>query len=429
MNEDFRRATHRATFEEGQGLPGRAWQLRDLLFEPDLGHCALFVRAEAALRSGVRSGVFFPIMDQAGHIHGVMELLTTETRTLSRGRLDVLRNAGRLVSASIGRISKLAEIVQAEQRQRAMTTQLKEILAAVDRTSATMARSSEQLSAASDRMGRDSEETAGQAQTVSVAATHVSNNVQTIAAGVEEMGSSIKEIAANSGEAAKVAAEAVAVADRTNATVAQLGQSSAEIGEIIKVITAIAGQTNLLALNATIEAARAGAAGKGFAVVAHEVKELAKETAKATEDISRKIETIRRDTAEAVGAIDQIGRIVRRIDEIQTTVAGAIEQQTATTNKMTRHTTEAAVRSREIAVNIDSVAQAATGTSEGIADIQIAACDLARFASDLHDLVKQAGLDGEGEDPATSEDVPADESRTSRVPISATQPVSPRHNQ
>ena len=147
--------------------------------------------------------------------------------------------------------------------------------------------------------------------------------------------------------------------NKTNATVAKLGESSAEIGNVIKVITSIAQQTNLLALNATIEAARAGEAGKGFAVVANEVKELAKQTAKATEDISRKIEAIQNDTKGAVEAIAQIGKIINQINDIQNTIASAVEEQTATTGEISRNVAEAAKGSNEIAQNITGVAQAA----------------------------------------------------------------------
>src|SRR5947209_5873438 len=166
------------------------------------------------------------------------------------------------------------------------------------------------------------------------------------------MGVSIKEIAKNATQAARVATAAVKVAENTTATVSKLGDSSVEIGQVIKVITSIAQQTNLLALNATIEAARAGEAGKGFAVVANEVKELAKETAKATEDISRKIEAIQTDTKEAVGAIANISEVIDQINGISNTIATAVEEQNATTNEMSRNVSEAAQSSGEITGNI-----------------------------------------------------------------------------
>jgi methyl-accepting chemotaxis protein len=257
-----------------------------------------------------------------------------------------------------------------------------------------LATSSEELSAVATQMGASAEETSTQAGVVSAASEQVSKNVQTVATGTEEMGASIREIAKNASDAARVASQAVVVAEQTNTTVGKLGVSSAEIGAVIKVITSIAQQTNLLALNATIEAARAGEAGKGFAVVANEVKELAKQTAAATEDISRKIEAIQEDTTAAVRAIGEIGGIITQINDIQTTIASAVEEQTATTNEIGRNVTEAAKGSAEIAQNITGVAQAAHETSGGAQNSQQAAAELARMASELQQLVGQFKYDG-----------------------------------
>jgi methyl-accepting chemotaxis protein len=252
-----------------------------------------------------------------------------------------------------------------------------------------LAGAARELTAVSQQMAANAEETAAQAGVASAAAEQVSQNVATVSTGTEEMGASIKEIAKSANEAARVATSAVKVAEKTNATVAKLGESSAEIGNVIKVITSIAQQTNLLALNATIEAARAGEAGKGFAVVANEVKELAKQTAKATEDISRKIEAIQSDTKGAVEAIAQIGTIINQINDIQNTIASAVEEQTATTAEISRNVTEAAKGSNEIAQNITGVAQAARGTTEGAANTKTAADELTKMAVDLQKLVTQ----------------------------------------
>jgi len=253
----------------------------------------------------------------------------------------------------------------------------------------TLAAASEELSTTSQTMSSSAEETSAQAQVVSAASEQVSKNVQTVATGTEEMSASIKEIAKNATEAARVATQAVRVAETANQTVAKLGVSSAEIGKVIKVITSIAQQTNLLALNATIEAARAGEAGKGFAVVANEVKELAKETAKATEDIGAKIEAIQGDTQSAVEAIQQISQIINQINDLQTTIAGAVEEQTATTNEIGRNVAEAAKGSSEIAQNITGVAQAAQSTTEGAVNSLAAASELSKIASELEALVGQ----------------------------------------
>ncbi len=252
-----------------------------------------------------------------------------------------------------------------------------------------LAAAAEELQVVSGQMGVNSAETSKQVSLVTSASIEVTRNVETVAAGAEEMAASIKEIARNTSAAAKVAAEAVEAAGVTNATVGRLGESSAEIDQIVKVITGIAQQTNLLALNATIEAARAGEAGKGFAVVANEVKELAKETAKATEDISARIETIQTETRMSVESITGIVSIIDQIAEFQNTIASAVEQQAATTSEMARSVSDASGGSAEIAANMQNVSSAADSTASGASDSQGAASELARMASELKTLVGQ----------------------------------------
>ncbi|MDD9971084.1 MAG: methyl-accepting chemotaxis protein [Myxococcales bacterium] len=244
-----------------------------------------------------------------------------------------------------------------------------------------LAASAEELLSVSHRLASTAEETSSQAQIVSAASEEVSQNLQTVAGGMEELSHSISEIARSASKASTVAATGVELAETTNHTVAKLGDSSSEIGKVIKVITTIAQQTNLLALNATIEAARAGEAGKGFAVVANEVKELAKETATASEDISRKVEAIQTGTSDAVAAISEINNIVNQINEIQLNIAAAVEQQTATAGEIGRNIGGAARGSSEITDNISAVAAAARSTSEGAMDTKRAAEDLNRLAS------------------------------------------------
>ncbi|WP_433210134.1 methyl-accepting chemotaxis protein [Dactylosporangium sp. CS-047395] len=257
----------------------------------------------------------------------------------------------------------------------------------MDHTATSLASSAGELTGVSAQIASGTGEVSDQAGVVALAAEEVSRNVQTVAAGADEMGLSIREIAQNASEAAKVASQAVMAAESTNQAVSRLGESSTEIGNVVKVITSIAEQTNLLALNATIEAARAGEAGKGFAVVANEVKELAQETARATEDISRRVEAIQADTTGAVAAIGEIGQIISRINDYQLTIASAVEEQTATTNEMNRSVGEAATGSAEIATNVSTVASATQNTSRNVAEAQRAASDLSRMSSEMRALV------------------------------------------
>ena len=263
------------------------------------------------------------------------------------------------------------------------------IVVQVSGTAEDVASASEELNVTSQQITANSEETSAQAGVVSAAAVAVSQNLQTVATGAEQMSASIRDIAQNATQAARVATSAVAVAKDTTATVSKLGASSTEIGEVIKVITSIAQQTNLLALNATIEAARAGEAGKGFAVVANEVKELAKATAKATEDISLRIEAIQIATKGAVDAIASISQVINDVNGISNTIATAVEEQNATTNEMSRNVTEAAHGGSEITRNIAGVADAAQSTTLGASKTEKASQQLVEMSNKLRSLVGQ----------------------------------------
>ena len=287
---------------------------------------------------------------------------------------DLTRTTGLTSRDELGRMGAAIDAAMLE---------LRGVMSAVVASSSTVAASAEELSASAAQISASAEETSVQAGVVSVAADEVSRSVATVAAGSDEMNAAILEISRSANDAARVASDAVAEAGRTNATVQKLGESSREIGAVVKAITAIAEQTNLLALNATIEAARAGEAGKGFAVVATEVKDLAQETAKATEDIARRVEAIQADTGSAVDAIGKISEVVGSINDFTLTIASAVEEQTATTNEMSRSVGEGASGANEIARNIGGVTQASEATTIALSQTRIAVDELALLASDL----------------------------------------------
>jgi methyl-accepting chemotaxis protein len=293
---------------------------------------------------------------------------------------DLTRTSGVLAKDEVGRMA--ASLDRAISRLREDVVQLAG-------NATTLHAAAGQLTAVSGTVDAAASDASAKAGSAASAADAVSNNLQVVSAGSEEMGSSIRDISVSTTEASQVAAQAVEVAAATNTIVARLGDSSTEIATVVKVITSIAEQTNLLALNATIEAARAGEAGKGFAVVAGEVKDLAQETAKATEDISKRVQTIQADTSGAVNAIGEISEIIQRINGIQLTIASAVEEQTATTQEMNRTLSDAASGAGNIAVTIGGMTEATRRTTDTVSATRQAADELATTAGQLQTLVSR----------------------------------------
>lgn len=348
VTPEFTKVTQEARFQEGVGLSGKTWMNRDLVFVKDLGTVTDCCRREPAQRAGVKSGVCFPIILK-GEVVGTMDFFALETLSPTQERLDALRTVGRLVSTSLERIQKAESEKKTAQQ--------------IKHSSQELTTFSDELNNLSQTIYNDAEHGASQAVDVSSSSEQVNQNVQTVAAATEELSASIREIAKNAIQAASITERAESRALASKEIVDTLGKSAKEIGNVIEVIKNIASQTNLLALNATIEAASAGDAGKGFAVVANEVKELAKQSAIATEDIRSRIEEIQKNTNEAVKAIEEISEIVMEVSQINQTIASAVEEQSATTNEISRNIQVAAKGSTQISQNILGLAELSRKTA------------------------------------------------------------------
>ena len=418
VSETFRRCTRESTFAEGVGLNGRAWQRRELVFVRDLATVTDCVRAAPARASGVKSAVAFPIF-LGEEIVGTMDFMSNEELAGSELFLLTMRGVASRVSSAYTRMSAqettraaLATAVlkavsaagegdltqtlveegtgpEREMRQ-GMNFFLKKLRASITEISGAttqVTQSSGALASVSRDLTGTAQRSAEQATQVAGISQEVNRNIQTVTTSVGEMNLSIKEIAKSAASAAQVAQQAVSTAQRTNRAIGTLGDASADIGKVIKVITSIAQQTNLLALNATIEAARAGESGKGFAVVANEVKELAKETARATEEISQKIEAIQGGTRGAVAAIEEITGVINQVNDYSNTIAGAVEEQRASATEISLNLGEASRRSDEINAGVARMAAEAQRVRESADTAERRSAELTALARELRGLV------------------------------------------
>jgi methyl-accepting chemotaxis protein len=275
------------------------------------------------------------------------------------------------------------ERIRKEARQRAVEGYIATFDVQVSEALQALTAASAEMHATAGSMTTTAEETSRQATAVANASTEASSNVQTVAVATEELHASISEISRQVAQASETANLAVAETERTNATVEGLAAAAQKIGEVVSLIQNIASQTNLLALNATIEAARAGESGKGFAVVATEVKALATQTAKATEDISAQIAAIQHETGNAVTAIKTIGTTIGQMSEIATAIAAAVEQQSAATRDISQNIQEVSRGTSEVSANVGSVNEAANETGAAATEVLTAADDLSHQSEKL----------------------------------------------
>ncbi|MBE9558903.1 MAG: methyl-accepting chemotaxis protein [Proteobacteria bacterium] len=297
-------------------------------------------------------------------------------------------SALRLFEERIRDAKRLAAEDVAQQEKRARQAELMEktvgdFSADADVVIKTLSAASTELEATAQSLTSTADETSAQSQAVASAAEQAAGNVQTVATASEELGASIGEIGRQVTQSAQIAGNAVEEARKTNDTVQGLAEAAQRIGEVVTLINDIAGQTNLLALNATIEAARAGEAGKGFAVVAQEVKNLANQTAKATEEISSQITAIQTETNDAVGAIQRIQGIISEINDISTTIASAVEEQGVATQEISRNVQETAKGTQQVTENIVAVSQAARDTGASSSQVLSSSQELARQTENL----------------------------------------------
>jgi methyl-accepting chemotaxis protein len=366
--------------------------------EADSARDTSIVIALAALALVIALGVWIALKGLVAPVRG----LTTTMDALAAGKLDttvpgtdrgdeigIMARSVETFRQGLVEVERLkAEQESLKQRaeadkRAAMNTLADRFQGSVGSVVQALSSASTELTAAAGSMASIAEETSRQATTVASASEQATTNVQTVASAAEELSSSVSEISRQVAQSTQIAGQAMGEVTQTNETVQGLTASVARISEVVRLISEIASQTNLLALNATIEAARAGDAGKGFAVVASEVKHLATQTARATEDITGRINEIQSATGESVAAIDRINKVIQQMNEISLAIASAVEEQGAATQEIARNVAQAADGTQLVSSNILSVTQASaeTGTADG--QVQASSAEVAQQAEGL----------------------------------------------
>jgi methyl-accepting chemotaxis protein len=347
--------------------------------------------ANARSTSKVRAGGF--VLPGLGAVASLTILVCASVGSVGRDAVGLATATLLVAGIRLTLTVRKAQAVN-DERQQAMTNRqatLLTVLTEVARNAEMLTAASERLTATATKLSSGAEQASSQADVVANASRLISTSTQSVATGTEQMTASIAEIARNAADAAMAGVDAMRETEQTNSTISKLAQSSVAIGNVVNVITTIAQQTNLLALNATIEAARAGEAGRGFAVVAGEVKELAAETARATEEISSMIRAIQGETTHSVEAIGRITQTIGRINEIQNSIASAVEEQSATTIQVTQTVSEVSQSAEQISHHVSVAADTARGTAGGANDTLAAASELATMAATLRNIVAEFG--------------------------------------
>ena len=376
VGADFMAASRSALFREGAGVNGRAWRARELIFVEDLGEVRDCPRKAPAQRAGIRSGVAFPVM-HAGQVVGTLDFFTTERVGGDDPRLPVLRTLSTIVSSAIERTAM-------QERQRA-------ILGAAERSIGSLVQSSRTLDDVSARLSGESLQAAEDATSMSAAVNQMRMAVSNVAGATEEMSATVRDVADNATESERVAREARQSAELADSIVKTLSTSSEAIGNVSAVIRGIAQQTNLLALNATIEAARAGEAGRGFAVVANEVKELARETAAATDQITARVRSIQADTGKTVAAIEGVLRVFGRIETYTGSIAAAVQQQAAAVREIAQNASETNAGMASFADGITQMTSRAQVTRASAVETTAGAQQVRVLADELAAMVSAGG--------------------------------------